>query len=284
MPISNNFDFEDGEIYNNGLFTTIIKDAGNEDYWVGGTSAYAEYLAGGTQGVGTKDMLKNNGVYMDVINDPYATTENKVLRVASRMVGSKTSYIDVKVDKLVDNASVYEFTFDYMLDYQNYKSANFNMAYVQLWNSADGRITSDTSGVNRDQNRQFILRSEMASASDTAKYALNTETMLTTKVEGAGSFAANDPATEAVINSHTWYKVKLIVTGGIMYRYYSADNGTTWNLISKSGADGDASNNYTFPSELDTASFVINTFNNTCRFYLDNITFVATDAPSIELD
>ena len=271
--------FGEGVVYNNAGFSTIIKD--NKGDWVGGTAAYDEYLAAGTQAISSKDMLLQNGVYMDVVNDPYNTSvENRVLRVATRMVGSKTSYIDVKVEKMSDTADVLEFTFDYMADFQNYKSGNFNMAYVQLWNTAAGKPASDTAGVNRDQNRQFILRSEMASANDTAKFALDTNTMKTSKVEGAFSFSANDGNTEAIIDSHTWYKVKLIVADGVMYRYYSADGGNTWNLISQSsGTDG----HYIYPSDLDNASIVINTFNNTCRLYFDNISFVAVDEPSIEL-
>ena len=274
------YSFTEGVIYNSSDFTTTIKDAGGE--WVGGSAAYNEYLAGGTQYVGTTNMLNQNGIYMDVINDPYNTSvENKVLRVVSRMVGSKNSYIDVKVEKLGNNNDVLEFTFDYMFDYQNYKSANFNMAYVTLWNSESGRHTDDTSGVNRNQNRGFILRSEVTSSTGSADaWGLDTNTMLTQKQDSSGSFAAADPSTEAILNSHTWYKVKLIVSGGIMYRYYSADAGNTWNFISKSGASSSA---FEFTSDLDVATIQILSWNNTTRFYLDNMSFVAVDAPSIEL-
>lgn len=272
--------FGEGVVYNNAGFSTLIKDAGGT--WVGGSTEYNEYLAGGTQGVGTTNILNANGVYMDVVNDPYSTSvENRVLRVATRMVSGKTSYIDVKVEKMSETADVFEFTFDYMADFQNYKSANFNMAYIMLWNTDDGKPTADTNNtLIRDTHRQFILRSEMASAADTSKFALDTTTMKTSKVEGAFSFSANDGSTEAVIDSHTWYKVKLIVADGVMYRYYSANGGDTWNLISQSsGTDG----HYIYPSDLDNASIEIMSYNNTCRLYFDNISFVAVDEPSIEL-
>ena len=264
--------FESGKLHAEGPYTsTIYVTKGNA--YTAGTTDYDEAVK--ANAYGTANLLASAGHVISVVDDPSGAA-NSVLRVVSRM-GGTSSYIDVNLVRKSDTADVLEFTFDYYLDYIIYKSGNFDMLYVHLW---DGTTRPSA---NADI-RHFTLRSELtannatAGALDTTDYAFNANTMTTTKLEGGLSFTANNPNTEAVVNTHTWYKIKLIVADGVMYRFYSADNGDTWNFISKS-----TSGTTTFKDTYDTASIMINSYNHTSRSYFDNVSFVALDNATINL-
>ena len=233
-------------------------DSGATNY-VAGTEAYDKAIAELGKD-GSELLIKGIGTAYYIVDDPTGAS-GKVLQAVTHNGGGANAFVDVIGSKVSDTVNTLEITFDYYTDYNYWIANNLPTMRLMLW---DGQYEPDD--VAAERRLSFFAFPAGNSAAPAIKYQYNAgagEGKETTKLQDA--FKLGDK----VLDSHTWYTVKVIINGGKQYTYL-AERGGQFELI--------ATANYS--AELETLKFMrihIGSYNNTGRQYYDNISYVMSD-------
>lgn len=255
------YDFETGFVTD----TTQLKatsnmkpdnDSGATTY-VAGTDAYNTMLE--TLGKNGKANLINGiGTLFYIVNDPTGAS-GKVLQAVTRNGSGAEAYVDVIGSKLSDDVTVLEVTFDYYTDYNNYIAKNLPTMRLMLW---DGLLSPDDVAAERRLSF-FAYPSETYSYNFSFNENME-EGKETAKMENSFKIGSH------FLNSHTWYTVKVIITGGKQYTYV-APRGGDFELIATASYSAEL-------VELKYMRLYFGSYNNNGRQYYDNISYVMSNS------
>lgn len=255
------YDFETGFFPegNNFKATTNLKadaESGAITY-VAGTDAYNTALE--TLGKNGKATLINGiGTAFFIVDDP-AVTGGKVLQAVTRNGTQAPASIDVIASKLSDNVSVLEITFDYYMDYNNFIAKDLPTMRLMLW---DGQYEPDD--VAAERRLSFFAYPSTTYSENFFFNEYAPEGKETEKMENAFKIGSY------FLDSHTWYTIKVIITGGKQYTY-----------IAERGGDFELTATANYSAELETLKYAriyIGSYNNNGRQYYDNISYVMNDS------
>ena len=260
------YNFEGGIIPTSNYFkaTSVFTVDGSLKTYDAGSAEYAAAIASNGKS-GDAKLLKSAGVQYYVVTDPKNAT-NKVLQIVTRNGSGFTGTVDVIASKTGTQNNVLEFTFDYYFDYNNYADVKYTsslpMMRVMFW---DGQYVPEDVAAER---RLSVFAESGLSSVNKATFnfdATKPEGQETTQLAGSLKLGSLQ------VNSHAWYRIKIIVSGGKQYTYISDNGGKTYTQI------GDAA---TYSADVTTMKYArlhIGGYNNCSRQYVDNISYEMKD-------
>ncbi|MBE6533178.1 MAG: hypothetical protein E7676_06780 [Ruminococcaceae bacterium] len=249
------YDFTDGLIPVTDYFkaTSIF---GGKTYTAGTDEYNAAVAENGKSD--DENLLKVTGIQYYVVDDPDPTVaSNKVLQIVSNKVGSSSSTIDIIGSKTGTTGSVLELTFDYYMDYNLYTQKNLPILDIMFW---DGQYVPDYTTAER----RVTFFAQTTSDKKFSFNAQNPEGQETSIMEGA--FKIGD----IVLNSHTWYRVKVIISGAKQYTYLSSNGGEKYTMIAEKSYSADT-------TRMKYARLYFPSYQVTNRQYVDNISYEMKD-------
>ena len=268
------YDFTSGAVpYAAGSYKFIATSittslfTGDTNTFIAGSTEYNTYVADEGK-TGDADLIATYGTQYYVTADPTDAT-NHVLQIITRCAGLNkggmpTSYLDIQGSKLANNVTVLELTFDLYTDYYGWYASNFPALVALFW---DGQYSVDDSASNRSFGLMYNAKESNGTtyASEFEFNASQPEGQETNKQDKAFKVSGK------LLSSHTWYTFKVIVHDGKNYVYYKAQGSNDkYELLGSSDFKFDI-------AKMKYVRFQSGGYNNTSRFYLDNISFVMTD-------
>ena len=247
------YDFSDGIIPVNNNFKATSIFGGNT--YIAGTDAYNTAVAANGKS-GDENLLKKGGMQFYVVNDP-KDASNKVLQIVSNKASGSNSTIDVIGSKTGTESSVLELTFDYYMDYNLFTQKALPIMRVMFW---DGQYVPEDVTSERRLSVFSQTTADKKFTFDTSKPEGQETSMMT----GGIKFG------DYVADSHTWYTIKIIVSGGKQYTYISANHGTSYTLIATASYSANTAN-------MKYARLYFNSYQSTTRQYVDNICYEIKD-------
>ena len=263
------YDFTDGVIPSNTNFkaTAVLKADANSAAveYVVGSQEYQNYIKENGKDISSDVLHPSIGTLYYAVNDP-KDASNKVLQLLTHNGSGANSYIDILGSKLSDEVGALEITFDYYTDYNKYIAKNLPSLSILLW---DGQYAVDDTSSSRNLGIFAYPSGEGGAGQTGDRYAFDSNA--SSEATQTQILSGGIKVSSQILDSHTWYTIKIIVTGGKSNVYYTVKGSDNYTLVSSSNFTRDI-------TTLKYVRFQTNSYNNTTRQYIDNVSYVMTDS------